>query len=254
MKYVKTPNLPNNKVKIAIIDNRAEEEIQALKKLSVDVIPSLSINYLDSAISSHPDMQICHIDSNSFYTLDVVEKYYEEQITKLAEGVLCETFNNTYISANKSIKGKLEYPEDCLLNCAVSDKWAIAHKKNPLFKNSNKSFIGVNQGYAKCSTCIVTENAIITADKGIAESSQNFGIDVCIVSNNSIRLDGYDNGFIGGCCGKISSDKLVFFGDVNTHPDCDKIISFCKNHGVECISLTQGNLKDYGSLIPIIEE
>lgn len=254
MKYINTPNLPENNVRIAIVDNRAEAEIKQLNMLGVAVIPSTSISFLDSAIASHPDMQICHLGNSSFYTLEAVKKYYEEQICHLGEFTLCELFNNIHVSSDAITKGKLVYPEDCILNCAISDEWVIAHKNNKLFKSFNKSFIGVNQGYAKCSTCIVTENAIITADKGIAESSQNFGIDVCIVSNNSIRLDGYDNGFIGGCCGKISEDKLVFFGDVNTHPDADKIISFCKNHGVECISLTQGNLKDYGSLIPIIEE
>ncbi len=255
MKYVKIPNLPKNHVKIAIVDNRAEEEIRSLERLGVSVIPSLNVNFFDTAISSHPDIQICHIGENSFYTLDVSSKYYEEQIEKIAECVLCEKINNMQISHHRNNKeGMLTYPYDCILNSAIADKWVIAYKRNDLFNNIGKNVIRVNQGYSKCSTCIVTENAIITADKGIAESAQNFGIDVCIVTNDSIRLCGYNNGFIGGCCGKISENELAFFGDLNTHPDGDKIVSFCKKYDVECISLSNGNLKDYGSLIPIIEE
>jgi hypothetical protein len=197
-------------------------------------------------------MQICHIDSNSFYTLDVVEKYYEEQITKLAEGVLCEIFNNTYVSANKSIKGKLEYPEDCLLNCAVSDKWVIAHKKNPLFKNSNKSFIGVNQGYAKCSTVCVSDNAIITADPSVYDCAIKNGISALKVRPSFVKLDGYDTGFLGGASGSTESEVL-FCGDLDTHPDAESIRAFCAEHKRCAVSLGKGALYDYGTLTVLCE-
>ena len=45
--------------------------------------------------------------------------------------------------------------------------------------------INVKQGYAKCSICVVSDNAIITADKGIAKAAIQNRIDVLEIT----RLD-----------------------------------------------------------------
>lgn len=251
MNYIKNPNLPKNKVKIAIIDRLAREESEELLRIGIKTIPTLTIPYIDAYISTHPDMQICHIGGTDFYSVNNVAEYYKEKISELGNSTLCEIFNNLY---TYNITEKAEYPSDCKLNSVVTKEWVITHKNNDLYKETQKEIIYSNQGYAKCSTCIVSDNAIITADIGIAKSAGNFGIDVCMVTNNSIRLQGYQNGFIGGTCGKISEDAIAFFGDVKTHPDADKIISFCRNYGVQCISLGKDTLYDYGSLIPIIED
>ena len=252
MNYIKSPNLPENQVKIAIIDCLAGEYACELDRLGIKVIPTQRIDNIDVHISTHPDMQICHVGKSCFFTMNDTEEYYKEKIEELTGRTLCELFNNVY--TYKIYEPQVSYPRDCKLNSVVTNRWVITHKDNDLYDHLDISLIKSNQGYAKCSTCVVSDEAIITADLGIAKSAVNFGLDVCIVTNNSIRLQGYSNGFIGGTCGKISKDTIAFFGNVKTHPDSDKIISFCKNHGVECISLSNSTLCDYGSLIPIIDE
>ena len=119
--------------------------------------------------------------------------------------------------------------------------------------STDKEIIDTNQGYTKCSIAVVSDNAIITDDVDIYKKCKK-KIDVCFVEKNSVRLNGYNYGFIGGCCGKISKDKLAFFGDVNYHKNSKEIKEFCYKYDVECISLSNLPLYDYGSLIPIIEE
>ena len=82
--------------------------------------------------------------------------------------------------------------------------------------------IPVKQGYAKCSLCIVSENAVITADEGLAYTLCRAGLDVLKIIPGCIRLPGYGYGFIGGCCGKLDAATMAFAGDPLTHPDGKK--------------------------------
>lgn len=256
MNYIKKPNLPEREVKLAIIDSKAHDEASALISLGITLIKSVKRNFIDENISTHPDMQICHLGDEKFIVTEDTTNYYKNELEDLGDKLDCDFFNKEaeLITVTENITGEIRYPNDCKLNAVITNNFVITHIKNSLFDNLDKKTIKVRQGYTKCSTCIVSDNAIITADKSIATSAESNGIDVCIVTNDTIELKGYSNGFIGGCSGKISKDTIAFFGDLKTHPDHDKIISFCKNHRVHCISLTKNNLKDFGSLLPIIED
>ena len=116
--------------------------------------------------------------------------------------------------------------------------------------------IPVKQGYAKCSLCIVSENAVITADEGLAYTLCRAGLDVLKIIPGCIRLPGYGYGFIGGCCGKLDAATMAFAGDPLTHPDGKKILSFMERHGVKPRNLLgQGEkLIDIGSILPVMQE
>ena len=75
-------------------------------------------------------------------------------------------------------------------------------------ENEGLNVINVNQGYSGCSVCVINDSAIITDDESIFTAAQNFLNDVLLIQKGSIRLNGYNYGFIGGCCGKISKNKL----------------------------------------------
>ena len=251
MKYLTTPNLPETFVKVAIVDSRAEEEIKELKRMGIEIIKTLPSSYINDSTGTHPDMHICHINNNKFMLLEESAEYLEKSINRIASLNDCEKINKVY--EHKLTTGT-KYPNDCVLNNLCSKEWAIVHKKNNVLNEQFQRIIKVNQGYVKCSVCQVADNAIITADKSIAKAAALLGLDVLITTNDTIELNGYDNGFIGGTCGKISKHELVFFGNIKTHPDNKNIVSFCRNHNVDCISLLNTPLTDYGSLIPIFEE
>jgi hypothetical protein len=79
------------------------------------------------------------------------------------------------------------------------------------------------------------------------------GIDVLKLEPGFVKLPGYSHGFIGGASGKIASDILAFFGDISQHPQGDVVIRFCEKHGVSTLSLSDDDLTNFGSLIPLTE-
>ena len=253
MNFIKNPNLPKRNVKVAIVDRRIGEYKASLEALGITLIFTMDIKELGTSVSSHPDMQILHVGDNDFFILDIATNYYRNEIENICGTKDCETFNNRgEVVIKKGVS--LEYPYDTTLNLALTNQWVIGLENNEIYKSLSLPKIKTRQGYSKCSVCVVQENAIITSDLSIAKSAGDFGIDVCIVSNDSIQLHGYNNGFIGGCTGKISEDKIVFYGSVDKHPDAYKIKTFTNKYDVECVSLSNKPLYDYGSLLPIVED
>ena len=146
-----------------------------------------------------------------------------------------------------------EYPKDILFNSLLLGGTLYGNERGmscelvSLARERGIDIVNVRQGYTKCSVLKVSENAIVTADKGIAKVASARGDDVLLISAGHIRLDGYDTGFIGGCAGE-TEDAVYFCGDLFCHPDGARIAEFCKNHEKECVSLGNNELFDAGSL------
>ena len=147
-----------------------------------------------------------------------------------------------------------KYPNDVLLNIALLGKNAFANTKyasKTVLKHLEEKGFSINhisQGYAHCSTCIVSENALITADLGIAEAAQKVGVDVLKIGEGNINLPPYNHGFIGGSCGSCG-DKIYFCGSLNYHPDGEKIRRFCAFYGKTAIDLFDAPLVDVGGIL-----
>ena len=84
----------------------------------------------------------------------------------------------------------------------------------------------------------------MTDDKSVFTAAGKFLNDVLFISKGSIRLKGYDYGFIGGCCGKIDKDKIAFNGELSSHSDYKLILDFLHRNHIECIELKRGRLDD----------
>lgn len=251
MNFIKEPNLPSRTVKYVICDQRIDTLItDELSKLGVKAIYVPKSPILQEPVSSHPDMNVFYFGNGNFCT----SQEYCEIFTKQIKGVLpdCDFFNNAPIKQ----KLKKAYPHDVLLNAAAVGEYIICNHKTvakEIIEKTSKEIISVKQGYTKCSTCIVSDSAIITDDPSIANAVKS-KLDVLYVENSAIRLDGYNCGFIGGCSGKLSADTLAFSGNLERSQYGNDIKAFCKNHYVYCLSLSDNSLYDYGSILPIIEE
>ena len=232
-------------MRICIVDERMPSE--AKRRLTLEgfyIIEAKPDKRLPPPLSSHPDMLfflgkgriVCHKD---YFALA------EEQINKIAH------ISNSEMIISDENMGR-DYPHDVLFNAAaVGDRLicrrdAVSGRVAELYGEEN--IINVKQGYAKCSTCVVSDKAIITADVSIAEAAEKKGIDVLSVSPAGVRLDGYDCGFIGGATG-ADKENVYFCGNVDLHPDGDKIKEFCEKHGKRAVSLSERSLYDYGTLI-----
>ena len=228
----------------AIISDEYPEFADALRQNSFDVISSESIDCFIPYERRHADMQ-CLIINDAAFILSRCKRLISELESSYS-----------VIPCGDSVGG--EYPLNVPLNAAVIGKYVLARlnsldpKVMDHCSTSGFELINVNQGYAKCSCAVVSDNAIITADKGIYNSVKELNIDVLLIEEGRVRLAGADHGFIGGASGLRWDDSgrtLYFCGDITRHPDYMSIKAFCKNHDTGIISLTDSELTDVGGIV-----
>ncbi len=238
------PNLSQDNAKIVVMSTNNKELVNRVEELGIKVISSENLSKLLIFEQCHTDLQFLHYNKDTVFVL--------KECTSLKEN-LKKYFPNV-IEISKNIDK--DYPNNVMLNCVVLNDKLICNTKTiadevlQMAIKDNLKIINVNQGYTKCSTCIVNENAIITSDKSIYKSCRN-EMDVLLIRQGYIKLSGTDYGFIGGSSFKYNRNTLVFTGNIELHPDYKSIKSFAENHNVELLSLTENTMIDIGSIIPI---
>jgi len=225
--YKITDEIENNLLKLGV----TPVKLRGFDKFG-DVHP---LNY-------HPDMLCCKLTKNKWV-------FYEE-IYRINKNII-DKLNLDIITVENPIS--CEYPEEIGLNAAVFGGYIICnakHTNEEILKNANK-IIDVKQGYAKCSVCVAGERALITSDISIYNAAIKNNIDVLLIKQGNIDLNGYNYGFIGGCSGLIDKNKLAFTGNIALHPDYKAIKKFCESRGTEVVSLSNEKLYDYGGMFVI---
>ncbi len=246
MKFIEKPNLPNSRVVAVAINANAVHAINKLHSLGIETINVFNNNNLPKPVAAHADLQMLHIGNNVMFSRN----------EHLFQGRHLKKFKFNHIGAQLGNK----YPDDVLLNCAVIGDKIICNTKTiapeilKVAESEGFTIINVNQGYAKCSVCVVSKNAIITDDESIFTAAGKFFNDTLFISKGSIVLDGYNYGFIGGCCGKTDKDKIAFNGAIESHKDYKKILDFLSRNSIECIELHNERLNDIGGILPLLEE
>lgn len=239
------PNLPQNDVTLAAISETAGESIKKLHSLDISTVGTVPHEKLSVSVNSHSDIRMLHIETNKLFC-------FKEETDKYRQ-----LANFTVFSINETMG--LKYPDDVRLNCAVIGKNIICNTKTiskEILKYADENgfnIINCNQGYSKCSICIIDDNSIITDDPSIYKSAQFFLNDILFISKGSIGLKGADYGFIGGCTGKLGKNKIAINGRIESHNDHNEIIDFLEQHQMECIELTNNKLEDIGGIIPLAE-
>ena len=225
------------------------EALFALEREGFEAILLPSASYLQPAVASHTDMLMFL----GFDRLFCHRRYYESN-TELIDKI-CK-ISGYEISISDEPTGE-KYPSDVLFNAFAVGNKLICNTKtvSSLILDAARlegyEIINVPQGYTKCSVCIVSDSALITADRSIYEACRDF-FDVLLISEGHISLPPYSYGFIGGTAGAYL-DKVYFCGSTDTHPDGNRIKEFCKKHKKISISLADSELQDVGSLFFIGE-
>lgn len=199
-------------------------------------------NAIDNETAYHPDMQFFKLRSDKILCTNKVDGFNE--ISNLGYKV---------IETEAFVGGT--YPFDCLLNCLYAKESLIcgryvAPEIIAECNRANRSVIRVKQGYSACSTVKLSEDAFITSDITIYKALLTIGCDVLKVVNDGIGLNGYNNGFIGGCAFSDIDGEYVFFaGDIRKHIDYPEIADFCRKHKKAPVSLSYDTLYDYGGAV-----
>lgn len=214
--------------------------IDRLNSLGINTVFTKPIKSLICYEQYHADIQMLIIDSIAFIPQNASYlKEYAERLSLVP--ILCEFIDGKYpanVALNAVLLGdKIICREDAL---------SVEVKKYCYEKNIE--ILNVKQGYAKCSTLVLNDNAIITADVNIHKAAVRSFVDSLLIRPGYINLDGADYGFIGGSS-MVIGDTVVFFGDVNTHPDCSLILDFLYKHNMNHVSLFDGELVDIGGAV-----
>ena len=245
-RIIQNPNLPENDVSRAAVGERYTETISALYKIGIKALKIKGNSALPDYLNFHADMNIFHYSENTFYC---------NEFNSIENEKYSDTVDFLKITQNFAS----DYPGDSLLNAVRLGNHLICNpktvSKDILEKayNDGLNIINVNQGYTKCSICIVNSNALITDDASIYNSIKKTEIDVLFISKGSVRLETKDYGFIGGCTGLAGKNKILFNGRVESHSDCNLIIDFLNQYNMNIIELTDERLTDIGSILPLTE-
>jgi hypothetical protein len=227
--------------RIAIINPDTPAEITGnLTKMDIEPVLIPKTGRVDAPLAGHPDIQVfvhgkrifCHPDISASF-VSMIEKY--------GEVTICAT------------RLSKEYPRDIAYNVACPGPWAFRHPAgaDPVVEDYLRSKgiagIGVSQGYARCSTLIVDNNSIITADVSIHRAARSRVLDSLLISPGYIELPGYRYGFIGGGTG-LCEDMVLCAGTLSHHPDYGSIVDFIEERGKKIVPLGRERAVDLGTI------
>ena len=228
----------------AAVSYRYSNIINGLNSLGIRTIEVPAFNGMTQNYeSSHADMQVLCVKETLFLLKDN-DIFNNKVIEKTGLDVV---FTSECIS-------EFKYPECVKLNAAVVEKNIIANykymDKKILEKCKDYNIITVAQGYAKCSSAIISDKAVITSDESIYNACTKKKIDCLKIQSGYIQLCERYGGFIGGSCFQFD-DTLYFTGDIKQHPDYSSIKSFCLNYSVNIKSIVKHTLTDVGGIVII---
>lgn len=230
-------------MKIAFTDYRiSKEEEMNLEKLNCTLIKCGPCERVYEAINGHPDILIHKISENKILVHRDMPKDFKNKL---------EGLGITPIDTEASLEDT--YPKDVILN-AITTSTHFIHNLNStdsvlLGSVGKRLKLNVKQGYTKCSTAVLSDEAFITSDKSIYTALINQGLDVLLLPPGDILLPGLNYGFIGGTCGMIDENTIAFFGNLEFYKYKEEVISFLQKHNIKPVYLYNGPLIDRGSLI-----
>jgi len=205
------------------ISEKADKKlIDYLKSENHQVYLMEMVTSLDSAINYHADIFCCQLGNKLWYG----------DISLLTP----------------------KYPGDAIYNGCSTGKYFIHNTKitHPdllsAAKSTGHTIIHVPQGYARCTILPVNENSIITSDAGTARILEKSGLNVLLIEQGHILLEGFKYGFIGGCGGRVG-DTVIFHGNLSNHPDNNRIRQFIADLGFSIKDFSEFPLTDIGSIL-----
>lgn len=247
MTYINYPNLPQDKIALAAVSSTATEAIAALAREGIDVIEIEPVSGLPAPVASHADLQLLHLGGNKLLLAQELQQY-NERFKALG-------FFTSYLDTKLGNK----YPHDISLNFSIYNNRCFGLSSImplQLYNHCNHTglqIINSNQGYARCSVAIVGTAAAMTADPTLYKLLTNQGVDVLKLEYGDIVLDGYNTGFIGGCCGLISNDRLAICGNLERYNQGKAVLAFLAKHNVTPVYLQDCKLLDIGGIVPLAE-
>ena len=228
--------------------------VEALRDRGYTVLALPPFDALAAPVCDHADMLLCTLGKRLFCP----GVYAEQSDARAVLDECCRRTGLELFPLPENEKFSPIYPNDVKLNALVlgSRLYARLDAISPALCRYAETAVrlkltDVRQGYTRCSTAPVAPNAIITADRGIADAAHSAGHDVLLIEPGHIALPGYDYGFIGGATGYDATSRVLYLcGSPDAHPDWQsgRIPSFCQAHGCEVVILPHIEWLDVGGI------
>ncbi len=222
---------------LILIDKKAPEAAKARLQKVGEVVEFSTSGICYEAISGHPDIFFFQHPRGWVVAPNTPEKYIK----------LLKEKGISFLMGDKPV-GK-QYPETARYN-ALHTHNGILHKSqitDNQVKRCHEKLIHCNQAYVRCNA-IKIGDWLITSDRGIERILLSESRNVLYVSPQNIVLQGFENGFLGGCCG-MEQKKIYFCGAIGNLPQSDEIKNIISGEGWEIIELYDGPLHDVGSIL-----
>ena len=168
---------------------------------------------VDKRLSGHADLSAFGFPDGKL----VLAKYLAcTDLPERLKGYGIEVFISDYAQ-------KPDYPNDCNLNAKWigNDLVCNPNTTDPIIlqlaSELGMNIISVKQGYTACSILTLDSETIATSDEGIQKVFQDTKYTVLKSINDGIHLEGFRNGFIGGCGFRLTNGTLYFSGPLSSY-------------------------------------
>jgi hypothetical protein len=235
---------------IIFANEKTIERMRNLELLSDHLLfPMPQNSAVDPRVADHTDLSL--FISDAICVAPEVFWPFMDQL-KMMQKAGCGDFRILKHKLNCGIQAlNKEYPYNIAYN-AVKLKnhffHMLAHTEPKILESIFCKKVDVKQGYTRCGTLVLTEEAVITEDAGLAQSYKAHGYEALVIEKGHVVLPGYNYGFIGGIGGVIE-DILVINGALKHHPDGDAIKAFVLHLGLRIVELHDDPLLDCGSIL-----
>jgi len=207
--------------------------------------------HVDPRIATHPDLYMCQLGlwSEAGIFFGDAEKLGVDYPRDIIYNAVCTRNYVVHLA---------EYTDPELRDAIVT--WHRTLRRLPgEGDHRDIKVLGVRQGYTRCMCLPVDDNSFIVSDESIARPLEGQGASVLRISSGSIKLKGFQYGFIGGTAGNIyvSTEEMpeqraiIFNGDLTVHPDFAAITEFIRSRNILPVWFEDYALEDIGSILAV---
>ena len=239
--FIDKPLLPQNDVTLCAVSADAGDIIAGLESFGIRVLKVSASSALPVQVRGHADMQVLPlggklvaVDGNQ---TDLIKKLRDESFDVIAVGEVGD-----------------KYPSDCRLNVLPVGKRLVCNRRavaKEILALEKFEPVHVNQGYTRCSSILINDDTVLTDDVSIGKTVLNFAKYSIIMKQNEIVLEGYDHGFIGGSCGKLAEDLIVFAGRIPDTTFGNSLRKELSALRIRILEIGERPLRDIGGIIPL---
>lgn len=179
-------------------------------------LPSYPV--LSKPVSSHADMLLLSIGNTHFLPAHyAADPRVRTLLSRVSESQGPDAPSPPVF---RSVRGPLSalYPEDVSLNALICDRFlfarldALAPEVREFAIENGMTLLNVRQGYAGCSSIVLSPHAILTSDVGIQRAARAVGLETLLLPPGQIHLAGYrgNGGMPGGAAGADFKTHTLF--------------------------------------------